>query len=169
MTVERDDAADETLADRLRGHGVRWDPLDVTMAVRRLAALFGDDALAEGDAVHMLDLLARRPMHSRVKDLSRWLGGFDDATLLTLVEVPARHRRKAPGGPSTLGTSERAARARARLDAHPLGDAARAEAAAVLAIEKPTAARIDLEALQLLTDLEWCDEQRTRRLDQEAS
>lgn len=171
MIGEPQDRADEepTLFDRLLGHGVRWHPQDVALALRRLAALFGADTRADGEAAQMLDALARRPMHTRPKDLSRWLGGFDDSALLTLVETPARHRCQPPGGPASLGTSERAARARAKLDAHPLGQVARDEAAAVLAIEKPTAARIDLEALHLISDPSWCDEQRDTRLDRDAS
>lgn len=166
---DRNEDEPEPLAERLRGHGVQWHPGDVDLALRRLAALFGDDAQAAGEAAQMLDLLARRPPHTRPKNLSRWLGGFDDATLCTLVETPARHRRQPPGGPATLASSERAARARVHLDAHPLGDDARAEAAAVLAIEKPNAARIDLEALHLISDPTWCDEKRTARRDKEAS
>lgn len=135
-------AADELVRQVLK-HRPHWSESDVRSGRTRLVALFTDavtDTEAQADADMLLRKLATRT-RDRVPDLGAFLADRTDDDMRALPETPARQ------APAAL----KAARNARRLDDLPNGADARAYARTTLPPDA-TAARIDLEALQLLSD-----------------
>lgn len=131
------------LVTRLRRLRATWQADDIRTAYARIRGLLPEDhGDSAADAEHFLIALAsRKPIE---RDLGNWLRSITDDDILCAAEMPL-HRH-----PTSLAASDRSR----KLDEHPLGAEARRRARAALGSDRPTPARIDVEALHQLVDLE---------------